>query len=35
MNMDELAELMGKSKEDIKEILNNKDIIEVNLTEAN
>ena len=33
MNINELAELMGKTKEDIKEIFNKQDIVEINLTE--
>lgn len=35
MSINELAEITGKSKEDLMKILNNKDIIEIDLTEAN
>jgi len=34
MNLNELAEVMGKSRKDIEELLNKQDIIEISLTEV-
>ena len=33
MNLDDLAALMGKTKEEVREILKHDDVIELNLTE--
>ena len=33
MNLDDLAVLMGKTKEEVREILEHNEIIELNLTE--